>query len=662
MRTIRLKDRLVTFVIGFTVAASALVGCTVEDEQALEATSSAVVDSSAQITSATPMVATVGVAAPAPTLTGYQTPDDIQAKFDGSPEEHRIKVNNDVFILFAYENGFTNWIAPVFIYHIPSITQVLLDYDGNVISDKNVNGAEARAAVDAVLADEKLMAEIARRKSTETFTDTEGYVESYTPIGAQLGYGNEIRPASFVPNTTGDEVEAIVRITVATRHPIRFPGDIELKATVALLVHSDFVVGPDPGGTHVWLVVVKKLDNPVATPTRTTWLDIEMQLNLIISDTDGRVIYEGESEAEILGFESTFPKYYFEGDSTITAAELLILPTHGDAIAIGTTNGELAISIDDGYTWRLVNGESFPRESAAPASNVAITDIQHRENRLYWVSPQGVFMVSLKSGYIRNLGFPVSDDPRQYPVYLSIPSSPRRIDDVYVTAAIDLDQHVLWRKLDTDDKWHKPSFDQPRDTLSELIYPPTSSHIDYSSLALGSSGTVFVLNKESETWERAINETDDTMPFPDFARSRRFFSASTGVPKNMSLYADELQLAEMPFVLSKFDTGCNLRGYGAACPVPVAFSPNFDIDNTIYAMGEVDDEQYRDNPMRSVFVSKDAGETWHRSSLGNFHEITALEVDDGTAGTRVLIAGQNAIHFTEDVSHGWQTRNILNRK
>ncbi len=103
----------------------------------------------------------VSTATPAP----WPTPEpltarDLQEQFENWPEEHRIRINDDVVVLLAYEDGHTDWGGTAFIHHIPSISTIVIGFDGSV-RQRDTKSDEARAAIEKVLSDESLMAYIA---------------------------------------------------------------------------------------------------------------------------------------------------------------------------------------------------------------------------------------------------------------------------------------------------------------------------------------------------------------------------------------------------------------------------------------------------------------------------------------------------------------------
>jgi hypothetical protein len=78
------------------------------------------------------------------------------------PEEHRWRISDDVEVLFAYEDPIIDWVAAIFMDHLPTYTWVHLTAAGR-ISDHRSAGRDAMVAVCAVLADEGLMEEVRAR-------------------------------------------------------------------------------------------------------------------------------------------------------------------------------------------------------------------------------------------------------------------------------------------------------------------------------------------------------------------------------------------------------------------------------------------------------------------------------------------------------------------
>lgn len=81
------------------------------------------------------------------------TSDDLRAQFENWPDDYKIRVDEDVVILFAYPAPAVDWVGPVFVEHIPSFSSVTIDFDGCVM-DERYGSPEGEAKIKAVLTDE----------------------------------------------------------------------------------------------------------------------------------------------------------------------------------------------------------------------------------------------------------------------------------------------------------------------------------------------------------------------------------------------------------------------------------------------------------------------------------------------------------------------------
>jgi len=115
------------------------------------------------------LIATVLIAAwpryqPAPycfPLTVF-TAEDMRARVDCHPNDYKIEITRDTVVLFAYAAGPFDWIGPIFVIHVPSVTEVVLATDGNVCFG-DYKSTEGRGAIEDVLNNPELMAGILDR-------------------------------------------------------------------------------------------------------------------------------------------------------------------------------------------------------------------------------------------------------------------------------------------------------------------------------------------------------------------------------------------------------------------------------------------------------------------------------------------------------------------
>jgi len=87
------------------------------------------------------------------------TADEMRARVACHPEDTRLEITPDTVVLFVFPDPLWDWVGPVFIVHIPSVSESVLDTEGTVIAE-NYNSSEGRDAIAAVLNDQNLMARI----------------------------------------------------------------------------------------------------------------------------------------------------------------------------------------------------------------------------------------------------------------------------------------------------------------------------------------------------------------------------------------------------------------------------------------------------------------------------------------------------------------------
>ena len=69
-------------------------------------------------------------------ITGINTPEEMQQQYERHPEEYRFATDDGMVVMFAYPDPNIRWTGMVFVHHFPSVSEVILDYDGdgNLIS------------------------------------------------------------------------------------------------------------------------------------------------------------------------------------------------------------------------------------------------------------------------------------------------------------------------------------------------------------------------------------------------------------------------------------------------------------------------------------------------------------------------------------------------
>jgi hypothetical protein len=71
-------------------------------------------------------------ATPAPAEHGIHTPEQLRQHIEDWPAAYKIVVDEDIVIRFAYPDPILDWAGSAFVDHIPSMSNVIFDYEGQV--------------------------------------------------------------------------------------------------------------------------------------------------------------------------------------------------------------------------------------------------------------------------------------------------------------------------------------------------------------------------------------------------------------------------------------------------------------------------------------------------------------------------------------------------
>jgi hypothetical protein len=89
------------------------------------------------------------------------TAEDLRARVNCHPNKYKIEINRDTVVLFAFRSS-VDWVGPIFVIHVPSVSEVVLVTDGS-IRFESYKSPEGRSAIEDVLNDPELMASILER-------------------------------------------------------------------------------------------------------------------------------------------------------------------------------------------------------------------------------------------------------------------------------------------------------------------------------------------------------------------------------------------------------------------------------------------------------------------------------------------------------------------
>ncbi len=90
------------------------------------------------------------------------TAADMQARVDCHPNDYKLTISKDTVVLFAFPSPILDWIGPIFIIHIPSVSEVVVKTDGSLFI-KDYKSPEGQAAIERVLNNSEVMTRILER-------------------------------------------------------------------------------------------------------------------------------------------------------------------------------------------------------------------------------------------------------------------------------------------------------------------------------------------------------------------------------------------------------------------------------------------------------------------------------------------------------------------
>jgi hypothetical protein len=90
------------------------------------------------------------------------TAEDMRARVDCHPDDYKIEIDNDTVVLLAFPDPLLDWVGHIFIMHLPSVSEVVLETDGSIFFE-DYKSSEGQDAITKVLNDPELIASILDR-------------------------------------------------------------------------------------------------------------------------------------------------------------------------------------------------------------------------------------------------------------------------------------------------------------------------------------------------------------------------------------------------------------------------------------------------------------------------------------------------------------------
>ncbi|MCZ7666458.1 MAG: META domain-containing protein [Chloroflexi bacterium] len=110
-----------------------------------------------------PRAETLETATPAPSFPvgAVHTPQDVVRHFDEWPSEHKQRLSDELLVIFTYPHPLGDWVGGALIYDVPSVSAIVLDFNGRFNPDLTHYKDEAgQVRLEEILADANLMQEL----------------------------------------------------------------------------------------------------------------------------------------------------------------------------------------------------------------------------------------------------------------------------------------------------------------------------------------------------------------------------------------------------------------------------------------------------------------------------------------------------------------------
>src|SRR5687768_3963528 len=103
-----------------------------------------------------------------PTSMAHCFPDSVftaevmRARVDCHPDDYKMEITKDTVVLFAFPDPVIDWVGPIFIIHVPSVSEAVINADGSIFFN-DYKSSDGQSAIESVLNNQELMASILER-------------------------------------------------------------------------------------------------------------------------------------------------------------------------------------------------------------------------------------------------------------------------------------------------------------------------------------------------------------------------------------------------------------------------------------------------------------------------------------------------------------------
>ncbi len=192
-------------------------------------------------------------------ITGIDTPEDMRRQYERHPEAYKLMINDDLAVIFAYPDPDIRWVGMVFLHHLPSVSEVALDYDGNVIFEQ-ISAPSIQERIDDLLNEDTFVDRLQNRMNE--------IWELKSPGAGVLGLVNSLEAKGHLvdflggrPQTLFDAAMYLIEINGQDIRLYEFDDEVARK-NVSDNISPDGYELKEQAGESTTIIHIEYLDQP----------------------------------------------------------------------------------------------------------------------------------------------------------------------------------------------------------------------------------------------------------------------------------------------------------------------------------------------------------------------------------------------------------------
>ncbi len=192
-------------------------------------------------------------------INGIETPKDMQRQYKNHPDAYKFAIDDELVVMFAYPAPNIQWTGLVFIHHFPSVSEVILDYDGNKLHEQ-VSSPEAQLRMDDLLKDEVFFTKLQIQMS-EIWGLNDPGAEVVSLVDSLKATGNKVEFLGGRPQTLFEASMYLIRVNNEDIMVYEF-DDETARRSVSANISSDGYEFTQQGGDVTTVIHIEYLGQP----------------------------------------------------------------------------------------------------------------------------------------------------------------------------------------------------------------------------------------------------------------------------------------------------------------------------------------------------------------------------------------------------------------